>query len=206
MSLLIFFFRYLEEALGAGVRGFAVHNCLLIPGFPPWTPSQGNSKKNNTDTKNTKVKYTVLARSMFILLGQTSQINSPKNKYYPNTLFYFGCWGGGDLAVQGGEPAVWGIFLLEARVCSFCWGEPARLTHQKTSTPERRSVLYLFFGKFIDLFFCCYLGEALRAGVKGFTVDHFLLMSGLPPWTPSQGNRKINKNMAQKWVKYFSAS
>ena len=50
---------------------------------------------------------------------------------------YFRCLGGGSRSAGGGEdPAVWGILLWEARVCSFCWGEPARLTHQKTITPQ----------------------------------------------------------------------
>ena len=87
MSLLISFCFYLEEALPAGVRGFAVDNCLLIPGFPPRTPSQGNSKKK-------RVKYTVLAKSVFVLLGRTSKIKSPKNKYTPQCTLYYRCLGG----------------------------------------------------------------------------------------------------------------
>ena len=79
----------------------------------------------------------------------------------------------------GGYPAVWGIFLWEARVCSFCWGEPARLTHQKTSS-HKRSVFICFLVSLLT-FFCCYLGQALRAGVRGFTVDEFLLIPGFPP-------------------------
>ena len=41
----------------------------------------------------------------------------------------------------GGYPAVWGIFLWEARVCSFYWGEPARLTHQKTLRQDALLIL-----------------------------------------------------------------
>ena len=43
--------------------------------------------------------------------------------------------------------------------------------------PKRRSVFYLFFGECIG-YFLCYLGEALQAGVRGFTVDDFLLIPG----------------------------
>ena len=39
--------------------------------------------------------------SVFILLGRTSEINSPKN-ITPQCTFYFRCLGGGDPAVQGG--------------------------------------------------------------------------------------------------------
>ena len=101
----------------------------------------------------------------------------------PQCAFILDDWGGGDTAVRVGgvgDLAVWGIFLWEARVCSFCWGEPARLTHQKTSRPKR-SIFCLFFVEFTDFFCCCYLGEALRAGVRGFTVDDFLLIPGFPP-------------------------
>ena len=38
-------------------------------------------------------------------------------------------------------------------MCSFCWGEPARLTHQKQVRAFKRRVFYLFFDEFIDLFF-----------------------------------------------------
>ena len=44
----------------------------------------------------------VLARSVFILLVRTSEINSPKNNYAP---MHFLFW-----MLGGGYPAVWGHF------------------------------------------------------------------------------------------------
>ena len=114
--------------------------------------------------QNKKLKvYTVLARSMSILLGRISEIN--KKQVRRDALFILDAGGGDSVVQRGGYPAVWGIFLWEARVCSFCWGEPARLTHQKTSTPRRRSIFYLFFGEFIDLFFAVILGRRYERGV-----------------------------------------
>ena len=66
---------------------------------------------------------------------------------------------GGGVSCRVGD-----IFVGRASVF-FCWGEPARLTHQKTSTPKRRSVLYLFFGEFIDLFFAAILGRPYDRGL-----------------------------------------
>ena len=66
--------------------------------------------------------------SVFILLGRTCEVNSPKNKYAQEEKHYF--FG----------------FLVSSSIC-----------------------------------FCCYLGEALRAGARRFTVDDFLLVPGFPP-------------------------
>ena len=79
-----------------------------------------------------------------------------KKQVRPNAFFFFDARGG-DPAVQGGGggggyPAVWGIFLWEARVCSFSLGEPARLTRQKTSTPKRKSVFICFLASLLIYF------------------------------------------------------
>ena len=66
----------------------------------------------------------------------------------------------------GGYPAVWGVFLWEARVCSFCWDEQARLIHQKqVRTRGSRSDFYLFFGEFIDLFLLLSWGGVTSGGL-----------------------------------------
>ena len=40
--------------------------------------------------------------SVFILLGRTSGVNSPKNKIRPNALFVLDAWGGGSRSAGGG--------------------------------------------------------------------------------------------------------
>ena len=83
--------------------------------------------------------------------------------------------------MQGGRyRAVWGVFLWEARVCSFCWDEQARLTHQK-QVRTRGEAIFIYFLVSLLIYFCCYPGEALRAGVWVLTVDDFLLIPGSPP-------------------------
>ena len=56
----------------------------------------------------------------------------------------------------------------------------SKINLPKNKTPKMRSVFYLFLVSLLS-WFCCYLAEALRAGVREFTVDDFILIPGFPP-------------------------
>ena len=66
-------------------------------------------------------------------------------------------------------------------MCSFCWGELERLIHQKNKYAQEEKPFCICFSVNLSIYFCCYLGEALRAGVSGFAVDDFLLIPEFPP-------------------------
>ena len=107
--------------------------------------------------------------------GESARLTHQKTST-PQCTFLFKMLGGGSRSSGGGDPAVWGIFSWEARVFSFCcWGEPARLTH----SPKDRHLFFVFW--WVSWFiFCCYLGEALRVGVRGFTEDDFIFDPRIP--------------------------
>ena len=64
----------------------------------------------------------------------------------------------------GGSRGVGDIFVGSASVFILL-GRTSEINSPKTSTPKRRSVFYLFFGEFIDLFFAVILGTRYERGL-----------------------------------------
>ena len=105
----------------------------------------------------------------------------------------------------GGSPAEWGIFLWEARVCSFCWGNPAINSPKKKVRPNALLFYFCAFYSFIlllpwegvkggnpgtkrhfftlspptpacNVFYFCYLGKALSTIVCAYLMNSFLAL------------------------------